>query len=204
MKKVDQSTFTNFNELPDAKHLIWATGKRELALKTPIFNINKVHRINLDGREGDFVELCCPEWVCVLPPFTGTDGVDYFVMERQYRHGSDRVILEFVSGIAEKGEDPFDAAKRELLEETGLIASDIHYIGHVSANDAFMTNYLNFYLAEGLSVQDKLDKRKLDANEQIDVLCVPCEDVVKAIQEGKIDNFASIVGLYFLNEKCMK
>lgn len=56
-----------------------------------------------------------PTWVNVIA--ITTDGK--FVMARQYRHGLQDVFTELVAGVAEKGETPLEAAKRELAEEAG-------------------------------------------------------------------------------------
>ena len=44
------------------------------------------------------------------------------LLVRQYKHGVGDVIIELPAGVIDEGEDPLDAAKRELREETGLIA----------------------------------------------------------------------------------
>ena len=49
------------------------------------------------------------------------------VIERQYRHGIEKVIWELPAGAIEPGEDPQEAAKRELLEETGYKAEKLEF-----------------------------------------------------------------------------
>ena len=43
---------------------------------------------------------------------------------RQYRYALDRELIEIPAGKLEKGEDPLEAAKRELGEEAGLAAAE--------------------------------------------------------------------------------
>ena len=70
-------------------------------------------------------------------------------MVDQYRHGSGSVTREFPAGLTDEGEDEESAAKRELLEETGMIG-DLLEIASFNPNPAFMTNRQSFFLGTNL------------------------------------------------------
>ena len=159
----------------DTMHLYWASEKPEKIFKCPIFEVSKVRRVSQDGRVGDFITLDCPEWVVIIPIYKDEDGVVRVIVEQQYRHGSDSVTREFPAGLVEKDEDALTAAKRELLEETGLEAGRVTLLGNLSPNNAFMSNRQYFFLAEELS---KVSGQSLDQNEEIDILSLPLEDVI--------------------------
>ena len=57
-----------------------------------------------------------PEWVNTI----AINKEGQFVFVRQYRHGIGKTVNELCAGVVEEGEEPMDAAKRELLEETGF------------------------------------------------------------------------------------
>ena len=58
-----------------------------------------------------------PAWICVIA-LTKEGGM---IMERQYRHGIGRVDYELCAGVVDPTDaSPLEAAKRELLEETGF------------------------------------------------------------------------------------
>ena len=115
--------------------------------ESPIFELLKLQRESPQSHlKADIYRLSCPEWVHVIP-FTAIDaGFELLVVE-QYRHGVDRASLEVPGGICDTGEDPLDAAKRELLEETGCISNDWTSLGSCSPNPAIQNNQCHFYLA---------------------------------------------------------
>ncbi len=79
-----------------------------------------------DGRTvDDFYQIRMPDYACILPE-TG-DG--RLLLLRSYRHGPRRVCLTFPGGQLASGELPLDAAKRELLEETGHVADAWRHLG---------------------------------------------------------------------------
>ena len=63
----------------------------------------------------DFYTLWQPDWVLIL----ARTAQSKWVMTEQYRHGSEKIALEFPAGIMDKGETPEQAALRELQEECG-------------------------------------------------------------------------------------
>ncbi len=201
MKRIDENSFHSLKTAPDPSHLYWETTSRNRLYDTPIFNINNVHRRSRDGREADFVELDSPQWVNVVPYFVGTDGVPRFVMERQFRHGSDSITLEFPAGLVERGESPRDAGLRELFEETGLISHSFKLIGTVCPNSAFMNNTANFFLAQDLELVAAEDERRLDTNESIDLVTIPVSQVLESLGTGEMDNGIMLMaGFFFMRE----
>lgn len=201
MNRVTEFSFHTLDNAPQASRLMWETTSRNRVYDTPIFSVNSVHRKSQDGREGDFVELQSPQWVNIVPYFVGKDGVPRFIMERQFRHGSDSVTLEFPAGLVEKGESPREAGLRELEEETGIVAHSFKFIGSVCPNSAFMNNSANFFLAEDLELVCKEDERKLDANESIDIISIPVAEVLEKLGTGEMDNGIMVMsGFFFLRE----
>ena len=70
------------------------------------------------------------------------------VMVEQYRFGVGELTIEPVAGMVDKHEDSLDAAKRELLEETGFGEGAWRYLGSVQANPAIHNNLCHHWLVE--------------------------------------------------------
>jgi len=199
MDKVTEKTFPLYDGNKSTENLFWTEKERKQLLETPVFNVNSIVRRSTDGREGSFVEIATPRWVNIVPAFTGTDGKRYFVMERQFRHGSAGITLEFPAGLVEEDEEPESAALRELWEETGIRAGKLTRIGVLNPNSAFMCTRGYFFIAGDL---DFTGERHLDANEQIDVVTVPASKVFSEMGTGEMDNGIMVMSVFlYLKEK---
>jgi ADP-ribose pyrophosphatase len=175
-------------------HLIWKSGKKEALLSTPIFGVCSVERTATDGRSSSFIQIDAPTWVTVIPWYRNKAGVPMFVMVEQFRHGSDTITREFPAGVVEEGENPEEAGLRELAEECGIGGSKVTALGNISPNSAFMNNRAHFFLVEGVR---QVGTQELDENEQLDVVSVPAETVVKEMGTGIYDNGIMMIALGF-------
>lgn len=163
-----------------------------------IFDVNLVNKEQSDGKKATFVEIDAPEWATIIPYFI-EDNKEYFLMEKQYRHGENKMTYEFPAGTVERGEDPLFAAKREFAEETGYIDGQFKLLARLCPNSAFMNNYLNIYLVEGFKEKQEV---KWDEFESIELFKVPVEDVINDMGSGFYSNgIMSIASFYFLKEK---
>ena len=178
--------------MADEKKLMWKTESVKKAFETRIFDVVMVHRKAPDGREGDFVGIESPDWIVALPWYR-KDGVPYFIMEEQFRHGSESVTREFPAGLVEKGEEAIAAAKRELMEETGMTGKFTE-LGNVCPNNAFMSNRQSFFLVTDI---EKKAGQSLDPNETIDVIEVPVEEVIRDMGTGLYDNGIMMMAIGF-------
>lgn len=116
-----------------------------------------------DGRVNpEFYVMEYPDWVNIIA--ITEDGM--FVMEKQYRHGLGKTCYEIPAGVMEEGETPLQAAKRELLEETGYGDGQWEEIMTVSGNCSTTSNLTHCFVAKGVR---KISERHLDDTEDLTV-----------------------------------
>jgi 8-oxo-dGTP pyrophosphatase MutT (NUDIX family) len=116
------------------------------------------------------------------------------VLIHQYRHPLGRRIWELPAGLIDHaGEDPVEAAKRELVEEVGLAARDWSVLVDVAASPGFTDEVVRVFLATGLSVVD----REILGDEEADLVArrVPLAEAVRMALAGEVVNGAAVGGL---------
>ena len=105
------------------------------------------------------------------------------VVEQQFRYPLNRVITEIPAGkLNDKSENRLEAAKRELEEETGLIADQWMELGNYCPAAAYCDEVITLYLAKGL----RQGTRNLDEDEFLNIRMVPLTELVEDIMQGKI------------------
>jgi ADP-ribose pyrophosphatase len=121
---------------------LWTViSSRDVLDASPFLKV-RVETIELPGGRHipDYYQLEMPSFACIFAETV--DGL--IIAYRQYRHGTRRVGLVFPGGHLEDGEDPREAARRELLEETGFEANAWAYLGGfaVNANQGGPVSYM--------------------------------------------------------------
>ena len=105
------------------------------------------------------------------------------IMERQYRYPHGREFFEIPAGkLNYKGEDPLEAAKRELREETGAVANKYTDLGEMVPSPAILGEKVRMYLAEDI----RFAERELDEDEFLDVERVPLQKLYDMVMSGEI------------------
>lgn len=158
----------------------WKKISSNYLLKARWLTVRKDHVRMPSGVEmEDYYVLEYPTWVNVLA--ITKDG--HFVLERQYRHGTQSIDYELCAGTCEPGEEPLHAAKRELLEETGFGGGEWTLYCKSAPNPAAMTNYNYTFLAKGV---DKISESHQEQTEDIKVYLVNFEELKDIAYKNQI------------------
>lgn len=131
-----------------------------------------------NGHKGIREIIRHPGAVCVLP--ITEEGDVIFV--NQFRYALNKVTLEVPAGKLEKGEDPKEAALRELSEETGLSAKNIIPMGELYTTPALIDEVIHMYIATGLTEGEQHP----DEDEFVNTLKIPLSKAVDMVMNGEI------------------
>lgn len=137
------------------------------------------------GKEITFTKIELRDFVSILPL------VDNKVMMIEIlRYPRNCLSLEIPSGHIEDGENPEEAALRELKEETGYSAGQLECIGSFYPLSR-STQQAHLFVAKDM----KKGKQNLEATEQINVKLMSLEELKKALMAGKITHPPTMLAL---------
>ena len=140
-----------------------------------------------DGAEAVYSVITCPDSALVVPYFDSGDTM----LVRQWRHAWDVSSWEVPAGTFDGDEDPLECARRELVEETGLVAGRYTSLG-VIHGAAFLTGRAHLFLVEDLTES----ARSPETYEQdMEVLRLPFVDAFNFALEGQIVHSGSVTAL---------
>ena len=178
--------------------LVWQPLNRKKIFSTRIFDINEIQSRSPEKDTATFYSLHATDWVIVVPVIRNEDGIESFIMVKQWRHGTEQLSIEFPGGVIDKGEEPAHAAARELLEETGYQAGELIHAASISPNPAIMENTCHFFFARNLTNTHRLD---LDDDEFVNSEAIPISQVIENLGHGMYIHALMSSALFFYIQK---
>jgi ADP-ribose pyrophosphatase len=160
-------------------HRPWTVLSEKPLLSLPPFIDVSTQRVRLpDGREvADYYQVKMPDFAIICPVLA--DG--RFLMQRSYRHGPRRVCLNFPGGHLTPGEPAIEAAKRELLEETGYAAQCWRDLGAFTTNANHRCQTAHFFKALECTRVAEPDSGDL---EEIEPVVMTYDEMIAAARSG--------------------
>jgi ADP-ribose pyrophosphatase len=161
----------------------------EMVYEGVVFGVRRDEVLEPTGVRATREVITHPGSVVVLPVLP--DG--RVVMIRQYRHATRQFLWELVAGRIDAGENPKQAAARELIEETGYRAKKFRVFLDVFPTPGFLEERMYILLAEGLT----LGEAEPEDDEKITVKAYTRRELETMIKGGKLHDAKSIAGLLY-------
>ncbi len=163
----------------------------ELIAETRLFKVEKVHLQFSNGEERHFERLLGNRYAVLVVPILNEDTL---LLIREYAVGIEAYTLAFPKGLVDEGEDPKQAAERELQEEVGYAAKQIDLVASLNVNPGYTNQGTHFLIAKDL-YESKLEG---DEPEPLEVVSWPIDKLDALMQHPEFTEARSIAALMYL------
>jgi ADP-ribose pyrophosphatase len=155
-------------------------------LKTPIFTVSQDVALDPDGFEIKRAIVHHGGSAVMMP----VDKKNRILLVKQYRLPAKQYLWELPAGRLDPGETPLQAARRELVEETGYTAKKWQKIAAFYASPGFLAEKMTIYLATKLTAGEK----KPMEDERIETRWFTKKELRKLISTNKIRDAKTMIG----------
>ena len=173
------------------KHNPWRTTSSVIVYRNPWISIREDRVIRPDGKPGIY-------GVVEIAPSCGIVALNdnnEIALVKQWRYAHNKFSIEIPTGGSKKGETPLDSAKRELLEETGLIARDWTALGSIDNSNGVTTDVAHMFRARNLANFPV----KSQEDEQLELCWISFPDAVLSVIRGEITESVSVAAILKVN-----
>lgn len=118
------------------------------------------------------------------------------LLVRQFRYLYKETIYEIPAGKLEKGEDPFEAGKREFREETGAVAEEYISLGEIYPTPGYTNEIIRLYAAKNIH----FEQQELDDGEFLQVCTMTLDELIEKVMAGEIKDAKTIIAALKLKE----
>lgn len=148
-----------------------------------------------DGSTGELEIIRHSGASAVLPVLSDPQGEDpLLLLVRQYRYASDGYLLEVPAGRPDRpGEDWEVCARRELEEETGMIAGKLTFLTAIYTTPGFTDEKIHLFMATDL----RAGSSKLDPDEFVEPVALTLSEALEKIRTGEISDAKTICSLLY-------
>jgi ADP-ribose pyrophosphatase len=150
-------------------------------------------------REGDFTgqrDVVRHTGSVVIAAVDGTGKAPKVLLVKQYRYAADQYMWELPAGRIDAGERTLPAAKRELLEETGIRARKWKRLFQFYASPGFLDETMDVFLATDL----EQGEAQPEEDEQIETKFFPVSRGIQMIRSGEINDAKTMCALLFFHK----
>jgi ADP-ribose pyrophosphatase len=165
--------------------------------KYMVFHVDTIERA--DGSRGRRDLVAHPGAIAVL----AVDPADRILFVRQWRVAAGRAMLEIPAGTLDVHdgvtEDPDNAARRELEEETGHRASTWRKLAQFWTAPGFASELMHLYLATDLVPAPDAERLTPDEDEELELRHLLLDEALALVETGGIEDAKTILGVLWLD-----
>ena len=165
-------------------------GDRSVAFATPWFQVVAKTLVGGDP-DAPFYSVKTDDYVSILA-LTEHGEV---LLVRQYRPAPERHTLELPSGHVDPGETPLDAARRELIEETGYRPATLEHLGTLLPDTGRMGNRLWCFFADGATPE------RAPGEAGVELVVLDQAALMRAVTDGEFDHALHLAALFLAGAK---
>jgi ADP-ribose pyrophosphatase len=103
---------------------------------------------------------------------------------KEYKHGVKKRIVQLPCGYIDAGETPMEAAKRELLEETGYVSEKWTSLGENTGSPGRLNHYYHFFVAEDV---ERVQDPRLEVGEEAELMMCSFDEAEKVTKKFPTD-----------------
>ena len=179
----------------------WKIVSSKIVYKNPWMTVQEDEVIRPDGNPGIYGVAKLLPGVSILP--ITDDG--YVYISEEYRYGIEQNSIEAMSGGIDENETPLQAAKRELHEESGIIADNWTELSMVNPMTSIINSPQYLFVAKGL----KFGATNREGTEVMKIHKIKFADVYQMVLDGNITHAPTCVLILMANnlnndDICMK
>lgn len=169
----------------------WKKLSEEIKYENPWIKVEEHQVLNPAGNPGIYGKVHFKNLAIGVIPID-EEGNTWIV--GQYRYPLNEYSWEIIEGGGKLGVDPVESAKRELLEEAGIIAGEWELIATLHLSNSVSDEVGLIYTAKKLSFTASIPEE----TEQLQIKKMPLTEVIQMAKQGKITDSMSLVGLFKL------
>jgi 8-oxo-dGTP pyrophosphatase MutT (NUDIX family) len=172
----------------DENHNPWKVASEKEIYSNPWINVTQFDVINPSGGNGIYGKVHFKHWAIGIVPLD-EDLNTYLV--GQYRFVLNQYSWEIPEGGGPIGIDALESAKRELKEETGLVATEWTHLAKLHLSNSVSDEYGIIFLARGLKQEEAMPEE----TEQLVVKKVPFYEAYQMVEDGIITDSIAVAAI---------
>jgi len=170
------------------QHNPWQIKSGQTVYDNPWINVTHYDVINPSGGDGIYGKVHFKNTAIAILPLD--EDLNTWLVG-QYRFTLNQYSWEIPEGGGPTGTEPLEAAKRELLEETGLVAAHWSFLLNFHLSNSVSDEYGFIYLARGLEQHAP----QPEETEQLVIKKLPFEEAYRMVENGAITDSLSVAAI---------